>query len=231
MATMKMLEEVKAKANAKGEETMAKTVNTTTTTEKIAVTINTNTEKQGYEIRFSGVPKASIKNMLIALKFRFYPALANAWIKKSAKVTDTELKDFTKACEKAGYTVSRTVDGKAETPKEEPTPKADGDMMAAMIEFLKAQGYAVTKEEPKAEPKPKAKKSTTKAKAETKTESKPKAEKKSETKKTAPKLEAKAEVKSNNTKKPKATRKLFVDGVEIFRDKPTTEVETTDFPF
>lgn len=230
MATTNLLKNVKVNANAevKGEKTM--TTKTTNTQEVITVTINANTVKEGYEIRFSGVPKASIKNMLISLKFRFYPALANAWIKKQSKVTDEELQKFVKACEKAGYTVSRTTDGKVEEVKAEEPVNANPDVMAMMIEFLNSQGYSVTKNEPKTESKPKAKKTatSTKAKANTKAEKTEKAESKPKAKK-EPKLEAKAEVKSNNTKKPKATRKLFVDGVEIFRDKTATEVE--DMPF
>lgn len=252
MATMNLLKKVNANAEVKGDaamsiakeivnknianaETKGEITMETKTNEAITVTINTNTEKQGYEIRFSGTPKANIKNMLIALKFRFYPSLANAWIKKTAKVTDEELKKFVKACEKAGYTVSRTVDGKADEVKkpEIEVVGANAETTKLIIEFLKSQGYTVA--EPKTEEKPKKSKAKAKAKTETKakTESKPKAEKKAEpkteAKKTAPKLEAKAEVKSNNTKNPKAERKLFVNGEEITRSK--SEKPSDDFPF
>lgn len=254
MATMEMLKKVKVNADAevKGDAAMSiakeivnknianaevkgETTMETKKNEVITVTINTNTEKQGYEIRFSGTPKANIKNMLISLKFRFYPSLANAWIKKTAKVTDEELKKFVKACEKAGYTVSRTVDGKADEVKkpEIEVVGANAETTKLIIEFLKSQGYTVA--EPKTEEKPKKSKAKAKAKTETKakTESKPKAEKKAEpkteAKKTAPKLEAKAEVKSNNTKNPKAERKLFVNGEEITRSK--SEKPSDDFPF
>jgi len=218
MATMNLLKNVKGEtainvakeivntniANAEEKEnTMAtkKEIEKTIEQEVITVTINTNTEKQGYEIRFSGTPKASVKNMLVSLKFRFYPALANAWIKKTAKVSDDELKKFIKACEKSGYIVKRTVDGKTEE-----TVKAEtDDMTAQMVAFLKANGYNVSK------------KRTPKAKAETE----PKKE---------PKLEAKSEIVSNNTKKPKTKTKLTADGKEITRKSSKTE-KTDEFPF
>ena len=102
--------------DTKGERTMAKNTNTNTTAQEvITVTINANTEKAGYEIRFSGYPKATIKNELVALKFRYYPALGNAWIKKAEKVSDDALKGFVAKCLKQEYKVVCTTDGKPDT--------------------------------------------------------------------------------------------------------------------
>lgn len=241
-------------ATMKGEKTMTKNTNTNTTAQEvITVTLNANTEREGLEIRFSGYPKAVVKNELVALKFRYYPALGNAWIKKMAKVPEESIKKFVAICIKQGYEVKGTKDGKPdtwvnkyiknvkintkktdakETKKEEPkavneniVPVNTDAVLNAMIALLKENGYLVTKDEPKTE-----------AKTEAKTEVKPKTEKKTRTKKTetkakaeAPKeepkpkaeepkkLEAKAIPVSNNPKKTKADKKLYVDGKEIAR--------------
>ena len=260
MATKKSTSSKRAKdvtiitATEKGETTMTKNANANTTAQEvITVMLNANTEREGLEIRFSGYPKAVVKNELVALKFRYYPALGNAWIKKRAKVSDDALKGFLKNCIKQGYEVKCTTDGKPDTwvskyittakpvekkpepkaketaPKvEEPMANNNDAVLKAMIELIKASGYTVTKAEAPAPEAPK---------AETKTEEKPKATRKPRTKKTeTPKAKAETPEKeskpkaeepkkltatsipvSNNPKKTKAEKKLFVDGKEIAR--------------
>lgn len=117
----------------KGETTM-KNTNTnidTTAQEVITVTLNLNTEREGLEIRFSGYPKAVIKNQLVALKFRYYPALGNAWIKKIAKVPEESLKKFIRTCIRQDYKIVSTKDGKSD---------------AWINKYVKAEAKAVKKE-------------------------------------------------------------------------------------
>lgn len=212
----------------------------TTEQEVIVVTVNANTERQGYEVRFSGYPKASVKNVLKELKFQFYGTLGNAWIKKQAKVTEDGMKKFVQTCTKNGYTVESTTDGKADmwiskyfsnakTSKKSEKPaktvstnttvSANNEaVINAMIGLLTQCGFTVTKaEEPKVEkPKAESKPKTTKK---PKTESKPKAAKET------PKTDAKTEIGKamdawNIQKEPEAK-------AEKPKEEPKTEPKLT----
>lgn len=130
----------------------------------INATINTNTEKNGYEIRFSEKPDKDFRKLVLraTYHFGFYESLEKAWIQSRENVSEDDIANIKAMMENLGYKVKETVDGKTkrakkspkkEEPKQEVKAEPKTEPVKEEKPAKKPAKKSPKKEEPKVEPK------------------------------------------------------------------------------